>query len=149
MMYEQIVRAFFMKAFSKYLMLLAVGGGLYYSFEIIFRGFSHWSMFCLGGICLIFCTLQGQMLRWEDPMWIQIIRCTVFVVSLEFSTGIILNKWFHYRIWDYTNQPFQIFGQICLPFAVIFSGLCAVGIVIGGYLSYWLYGDEKPNLHFL
>lgn len=138
-----------MKIFSKYLMLLAVGGCIYYTFEIIFRGFSHWTMFFLGGVCLIFCTLQGQILKWEDPLWIQIVRCTVFVVSMEFSTGIILNKWCHYGIWDYSNQPFQLFGQICLPFTVIFSGLCALGIMIGGYLTYWLYGDEKPNLHFL
>ena len=32
----------------------------YYSFEILFRGFSHWSMFVLGGISLLFCTRQGR-----------------------------------------------------------------------------------------
>lgn len=149
MKYEWIVRAFFMKKISKYLLLLTIGGCLYYTFEILFRGFSHWSMFILGGICMVFCTVQGQIIRWKDPMWIQIIRCSIFVMAMEFSTGIILNKWCGLKIWDYSDLPLQLFGQICLPFGIIFSGLCALGIVIGGYLSYWIYHDEKPDLHFL
>ena len=88
-----IVRAFFMRKISEYAFLWGLGGCLYYSFELIFRGFSHWTMFLLGGISLLFCTIQGQILKWEDPLWIQILRCTVFVVSLEFITGIIVNKW--------------------------------------------------------
>ena len=82
-----------MKKISEYLFLWTLGGCLYYSFEILFRGFSHWSMFVLGGISLLFCTRQGQMVKWEDPMWVQILRCTLFVVSLEFITGTIVNKW--------------------------------------------------------
>ena len=38
-----------MKRLSEYLFLLVVGGTLYYGFEMIFRGFSHWTMFLLGG----------------------------------------------------------------------------------------------------
>lgn len=138
-----------MKKLSEYLLLWATGGCLYYTFEIIFRGFSHWSMFVLGGICMVFFTVQGQMVHWEDPLWIQVLRCTVFVVAMEFITGIIFNKWLHFHIWDYSNQPFQLFGQICLPFAIIFSGLCACGILLGGSMAHWLYGEEKPHYHVL
>ena len=51
-----------MKKLSEYLFLWAVGGCLYYTFEIVFRGFSHWTMFVLGGLCLVFCTAQGLSL---------------------------------------------------------------------------------------
>ena len=34
-----------MKKISEYLFLWGIGGWIYYSLEIIFRGFSHWSMF--------------------------------------------------------------------------------------------------------
>lgn len=138
-----------MKRLSEYLFLWALGGCLYYSLEIFFRGFSHWSMFVLGGICLVFITIQGQMVHWDDPLWLQILRSIVFVTAMEFITGIIVNKWLHLAVWDYSNQPFQLFGQICLPFAIIFSGLCALGIFLGGYLPYWLYGEEKPHYHVL
>ena len=48
-----------MKKWSENLFLWALGGSLYYGFEVFFRGFSHWSMFVLGGICLLFCAKQG------------------------------------------------------------------------------------------
>lgn len=138
-----------MKKLSEYLFLWAVGGTLYYGFEIFFRGFSHWTMFALGGICLVFFAVQGRLVHWEDPLWRQLLRCIVFVTSMEFITGIIVNKWLHLNVWDYSGQPFQIFGQICLPFIIIFSGLCAVGILLSGYLLYWIYGEEKPHYHVL
>lgn len=134
------------KRLSEYLFLWALGGILYYSFEMIFRGFSHWSMFILGGICFCFFWLQAKA---GDPIWLQVIRCTVFVVACEFTTGIIVNKWMGWAVWDYSDQPFQLFGQICLPFAVIFSGLCAVGIILSGNLMNWIYGEKKPEYHIL
>ena len=38
-----------MKRLSEYVFFWTLGGTLYYSFEMIFRGFSHWSMFMLAG----------------------------------------------------------------------------------------------------
>lgn len=138
-----------MKKLSEYMFLWALGGILYYSFEMIFRGFSHWSMFVLGGICLLFFWKQGQWCSWRDPMWLQIIRCTIFVTACEFITGIIVNKWLNWAVWDYSDQPFQLFGQICLPFATIFSGLCAIGIVFSGNMMHWFYKEKKPKYHVL
>lgn len=138
-----------MKRLSEYLFLWAVGGCLYYSFEIIFRGFSHWTMFVLGGICLVFFSVQGQMVKWSEPLWIQILRGIIFVTSMEFITGMIVNKWLGLAVWDYSDMPMQLFGQICLPFMVIFSGLCAVGILLSGYLLHWVFGEEKPEYHIL
>lgn len=138
-----------MKRLSEYLFLWTCGGILYYGFEIVFRGFSHWSMFALGGLCFVFFAVQGRMLHWADPLWRQILRCTVFVTSMEFITGIIVNKWLGLGVWDYSRLPFQLFGQICLQFSVIFSGLCAVGIIVSGYVLHWVYGEEKPEYHFL
>ena len=138
-----------MRKLSEYLFLWTLGGSMYYLFEVAFRGFSHWTMFILGGICLVFFTIQGQMVHWKDPLWRQLLRCVIFVTAMEFITGIIVNKWMNWKVWDYSDQPFQLFGLICLPFVIIFSGLCVCGIFLGGYLSYWLYGEEKPYYHVL
>lgn len=137
-----------MKKLSEYLFIWALGGCIYYSFELIFRGFSHWSMFVLGGICMVFCTMQGKNLHYRDLFWLQLLRCVIFITACEFITGMIVNKWLHWNVWDYHDQPFQVFGQICLPFTVIFSGLCAVGILLGGYILYWFYGEQKPKFYF-
>lgn len=138
-----------MKRLSEGLFLWTVGGCLYYGFEMLFRGFSHWTMFVLGGICFDFFAMQGVMVNWEDPLWRQILRCIVFVTSMEFVTGIIVNKWLGMAVWDYSNLPFSLFGQICLPFMIIFSGLCAVGILLSGYLLHWIYGEPRPHYHIL
>jgi uncharacterized membrane protein len=140
---------FYMKKISEYLFLWAVGGCMYYGFEMVFRGFSHWTMFVLGGICFVFFAVQGKMLHWQDPLWMQIGRCMVFVTSMEFITGIIVNKWLHMNVWDYSRLPFQLFGQICVPFIIIFSGLAAAGIILSGYLMHWLYQEPKPHYHIL
>ena len=106
-------------------------------------------MFLLGGVCLVFFAQQGIWTGWSAPLWKQVIWCAVFVTSCEFITGIFVNKIMHWNVWDYTNQPFQLMGQICLPFTIIFSGLCAVVILLSGYLLHFLYGEKKPEFHVL
>ena len=86
---------------GKYLCLIGIGGSLYYVFEQLFRGFSHWSMFLLGGICFLFIYLQGSKIGWDEPLWKQILRCDIFVVSMEFMTGIVVNCMWHMNVWDY------------------------------------------------
>ena len=58
-----------MKKLSEYLFLWTLGGVIYYSLEMIFRGFSHWSMFLLGGFCLVFFAQQGIWTGWRAPLW--------------------------------------------------------------------------------
>lgn len=138
-----------MNKISKYMFLWALGGTLYYSFEIIFRGFSHWSMFILGGICFLFFYIQGNVLGWNEPLWKQTIRNIMFITSLEFITGIVVNKWLNLGVWDYTGLPLHLFGQICVPFMVIFSALSVLGIFVSSFLGYHLYGDPKPHYSIL
>ena len=138
-----------MKKIGEYGFLWLAGGTIYYMFEILFRGFSHISMFILGGICMDFFALQGKACHWKEPLWKQVIRSTIFVIAGEFITGIIVNKWLKLKVWDYSDQPFHLFGQICLPFAVIFSGLCTLGILLSGYLLHWFLQEEKPKFHVL
>ena len=137
------------KKLSQYLFLWSVGGTIYYSIEVLFRGYSHWSMYCLGGICFVFFYLQGKLTEWKELIEVQILRSTIFVVACEFITGIIVNKWMKWKVWDYSNQPYQLFGQICLPFAGLFSVLCALGIVFSANLMHWTYGEKKPNFHII
>ena len=62
---------------------------------------------------------------------------------------IIVNKWLHYSVWDYSQMPLQVFGQICVPFMIIFSGLSVLGIFLSGYLAFYLYKEVEPSYHIL
>ena len=65
----------YLKNISEYLVLWAVGGCIYYGIEVLFRGFSHISMFMLGGLCMQFFTWQGRLTEWQDALPRQITRC--------------------------------------------------------------------------
>lgn len=43
------------------LILFGIGGILYYFIEIIWRGYSHWTMFLLGGICFLLVGLINEI----------------------------------------------------------------------------------------
>lgn len=138
-----------MRKVSEYIFLWALGGSVYYMLEMGFRGFSHWSMFVVGGLALCFCTFQGEATGWREAMWIQVLRSVVFVTALEFTTGIVVNKYFRLGVWDYSDQPLNLWGQICIPFMILFSGLLVVAIWLGGIVSHKVFGFAKPHFYVL
>ena len=139
----------FWKRVSEYLFLLGAGGTLYYAIEILYRGFSHWSMFLLGGTCFCFFWWQGSSLCWKEPLWVQTIRAGIFVTACEFITGIIVNKWLGWDVWDYSNQTVHLFGQICLSFAGFFTILSVFGILLSGKIMHFLFGEKNPKYRLL
>ena len=139
-----------MKTMAKETALAVCGGCLYVVLELLWRGRSHWTMFILGGVCFVLIGAINEVIPWEMPLVLQgVIGSACIVTPLEFVTGCIVNLWLGWNVWDYTDQPFNLMGQICLPFAVIFSGLCAVGIILSAYLLHFLYGEESPHFHVL
>lgn len=128
-----------MKKMSEILFLGGLGGSLYYGIELIYRGFSHWSMFLLGGICMVFIGEQGEHCQWKDSFVMRLTKSTLFVAAGEFLTGIFVNKWMRWNVWDYSNQPFNLMGQICIKFLFFFSILCAGGIKLSELILKKLY----------
>ena len=98
---------------------------------------------------MVFFTLQGKATHWSEALWKQIIRCTIFVTACEFITGLIVNKWFRLAVWDYSNQPFQLFGQICLPFACCFLVLSFFGILLSGKIMHYIFQEKNPKYRFI
>ena len=137
----------FFKYVLEYLFLGVIGGSIYYFLEIIYRGYSHWSMFLLGGLCMMFFAFQGRADNFSSPLWKQVLRCTIFIASCEFITGMIVNKWFRMGIWDYSKQPLHIWGQICPLFTIFFAALSMLGIPLCGYILYAVFKEEKPEFH--
>ena len=68
------------KLILKYIFLFIIGGFTYYMIEILWRGYSHWSMFILGGICFLFAGIQNEYIEWEYPLWRQILNVDIFVL---------------------------------------------------------------------
>ena len=129
----------------KEIILAIIGGLIYILIELIWRGHTHISMFILGGICFVAIGLINELFSWELGLVWQSVIGTVIVTVLEFITGLVVNIWLGLGVWDYSNMPFNLLGQICLPFAFAWVALSAIAIVLDDYLRYWIFGEEKPR----
>ena len=137
-----------MKALKTTLKLAAlslVGSIIYVCIEMLWRGYTHPSMFILGGICFVAIGLINELFPWDMGLLWQSLIGAVIVTALEFITGLIVNVWLGLGVWDYSGLPFNIMGQICLPFFFAWMVLAVVAIVLDDYLRYWLFGEEKPH----
>lgn len=137
-----------MKIFLKYLALFLIGGTLYYLAEILYRGYSHYSMFILGGACFIVCGLLNEHLNWDTPLILQGIIGSIIITVLEFITGVIVNLLLGLNVWDYSNQPCNILGQVCLPFSLLWIVVSIIAVILDDYFRYFLFKEEKPKYKF-
>lgn len=131
----------------KELILFIIGGLIYFIIENIFRGFgnSHWTMIIVGGICFVLVGLINEFFDWNDSLIMQTIVSAFIILSIEFFAGILLNIILKLNIWDYSNNLFNLLGQICLKSYIYWLILSPIGIIIDDYLRYWLFKEEKPH----
>lgn len=127
------------------LVLFGIGGLVYVLIELLWRGYSHWSMFIVGGICFVLIGSINEYYPWDMPLWKQMLISTVIVTVIEFVAGLILNIWLKLGVWDYSWLPFNFMGQICLYFSAAWFFLAFPAIIIDDCLRHWLFGEEFPK----
>lgn len=128
----------------KALILFLVGGFLYYLIEITWRGYSHFTMFILGGLCFVLIGLINEVIPWEMPLWQQGVIGSVIITVLEFITGCFVNIMLGWSVWDYSNMPFNLFGQICLPFSLLWIVIGIIAVILDDFIRF-MFGEEKPH----
>lgn len=132
-----------MKSILKYFILFSIGGLSYMLIEIIFSGSTHWTMGILGGICFILIGLIDSC--YELPLYKQMLVGAVLITTLEFIAGVILNLGFKLNIWDYSQLPFNILGQVCLPFSIIWFFLCLPAIYLDDFIRSSFFNEPHPH----
>ena len=131
---------------KKYIILTFCGGSLYQILELLWRGYSHWTMFILGGLCFVLLGLINEVLPWNMPLLLQgIVGSAIIVTPLEFITGYIVNIQLGWNIWDYSSMPFNFMGQICLSFSFLWIFISILAIILDDQLRYWQFKEEKPH----
>ena len=129
----------------KYVFLFATGGLLYNILEMLFRGWSHWTMFILGGVCFICLGLINEIIPWEMLLWQQVLIGAGIITGLEFATGCMVSLWFGWGVWDYSQMPGNILGQVCPQFFALWLPVSLAGIVLDDCLRYWWWQEEQPH----
>lgn len=130
-----------MKQLYKIIILFLIGGLSYYGIELVWRGYSHWTMLCLGGVCFGEIGFINEVLKWKTPLWKQCGIATFIVLLSELIAGYLLNIKLNLGIWDYSTEPFNYMGQICLKYAILWYFLSAIAIILDDLLRYKLWQE--------
>ena len=129
----------------KYFVLGNIGGIVYVIIELLYRGYSHWTMFLVSAISFILIGLINEFISWDMKLWKQMLIGSVIVTAMEFVSGYIINIKLGWHVWDYSTTPFNFMGQVCIPFSIIWFFISLIAIVADDYLRYWLFDEEKPH----
>ncbi len=123
--------------FREIFTIFCFGGIIYGLVEVVSRGYTHWSMLLTGGLAFLLIHLVNTNLKSKSLLLRCLIGCGI-ITSLEFIVGCIVNRGLHMNVWDYSTQKFNILGQICPLFSMMWFLICIPAV----FLSYLL----KRNL---
>ena len=124
-----------------------IGGAAYYVLELTWRGHSHWTMAVLGGILFVLLGDIARRLGGNVPLWAQGMLGAALVTEAELSAGIWLNLIWRLDIWDYSRVPFNLLGQICLPYTLLWLPVSMLAIRLDGWLRRRLFRESAPFRH--
>lgn len=133
----------FMTEFFRQLVIFLMGGFIYGAIEILYRGHTHPSMFITGGLCLVWVGGLNSFFKKPLSVPVQMILGAIIITAAEFICGVIVNIGFGMEVWDYSNLPFNIMGQVCLLFLCIWFVFSLPAILIEDYIRYKMFGEEK------
>lgn len=110
----------------KKLVLFCAGGISYVGLELLWRGRSHGSMFLAGGSSFL---LLGKLGKSAKSPVVRALCGAGIITGVELAAGLLFNR--GYKVWDYRRLPYNIKGQVCLPFCLLWVPVGQAGI--------WLY----------
>lgn len=125
--------SFFTELFRQ-LIIMLYGGFIYGAVEILYRGHTHPSMFILGGLSLVWVGGLNGFFRRKPPLLVQMLLGSLIITLGEFICGVIVNIQLGMDVWDYSDMPFNIYGQICLLFTVIWFFFSFVAIKVEDFI---------------
>ena len=113
----------------EYGIMFLLGCFIYSLLEIAARGYTHWTMTLLGGIVgMLLYRLHGTAPR--HTLLLQALSGAFIITALEMVVGVLDNLVLQWHVWSYREMPWNVYGQICLPFSVLWFLVCipALGI---------------------
>lgn len=134
-----------MNKLKKWGILALIGGIIYGALELAFRGYTHWTMVILGGVCFVAIGLINEIIPWEMPLTVQMLCGCIIITALEFCCGCIVNIWLGWSVWDYSGQSGNLLGQICPLYSILWYFISFLAILLDDYLRYLLFDEDRPH----
>ena len=133
-----------LRGMGRELLLFLMGGMGYFCLELLWRGWSHWTMALVGGVCFRAVGRVSARLERDTPLLRRALAGALVITAVELVSGCILNLWLGLGIWDYSGLPGSVLGQICLPYTALWCLLAVPVIRTDGYLRRRLRGRRGP-----
>lgn len=105
-------------------LIVFILGGIFYGLtEILYRGYTHWTMVLTGGaVLLTFYVLLPALCNMN--LFLAAATGAIIVTFYEFAMGSVVNLWLGWEVWDYSSRPGNILGQICPLYTGFWFALC-------------------------
>lgn len=145
-MSQKIKKETLINKLVKYPVIFLIGAIVYMGIEILWRGYTHWTMGVLGGIILILIGLIDEVGRGDIPLLWQAPIGSIIITLLEYYAGWILNIKLNLDIWDYSDLPFNVDGQVCLPFSLLWMLLSVVAVWLDNFIRWKLFNEPRKKI---
>lgn len=124
---------------AEYAIIYTLGAIGYSALEIVWRGYTHWTMTITGGICFAAIYFINDHMH-ELSLLKKCAICTLIITAIEFAVGCVVNIMLGWRVWDYSGLPFSLMGQICLGFCALWFLLCIPVVWFSDFIRNWVFG---------
>ena len=106
-----------MSGWKKEGMIFALGALGYTGIELLWRGYTHWTMGVAGGLCfwLLYYMLEEHS---KKSLPSQCGLSVGLITVMEFSIGCVVNLILGWQVWDYAKEPWNLMGQVCLRYSL-------------------------------
>ncbi|MBO4283140.1 MAG: hypothetical protein J5958_00815 [Clostridia bacterium] len=98
--------------------LFLLGALGYPAIEILWRGYTHPTMALAGGISAVLLYRINRGLA-RGALSLRVLASGAAVTLIELLFGVIFNLGFGMAVWDYSEMPLSLLGQICLPYSLL------------------------------
>lgn len=93
----------------------AAGCAGYPLLELCWRGRTHWSMAAAGGLSLLLVYPLAARKRCR----LFCCKAAAVITAVELLFGIVFNIILKRNVWDYSKIRGNLWGQICLPYCLL------------------------------
>lgn len=118
-----------MSYYKKCYFLFIVGGLGYALLEIIARGHTHPSMAIAGGLSLISIDYINISF-YNSSIFYRGTLSALAITGIELIIGIWVNLLLDLKVWNYSEEPLNFLGQICLPYTFLWFLISTAVIII-------------------
>lgn len=112
-----------MRKLGEYSAVYSIGAAAYSLIEILWRGFTHWTMALTGGLCFLLIYIT-EAAHESTPLWKKCAAGSLIITLAELIVGFIVNILLDWDVWDYSSMKFNFHGQVCALYSALWFLLC-------------------------